>query len=88
MKQQIIESVKNLVGNEFLYFDTSLLIKFTPHTWPIQIWAVCVSPQGDIYLMDGFEEWHKLEETDTNYDRVLSTLYQRISTIEKLFKTA
>lgn len=88
MKEQIVEMVKGLVGNEYLYFDTSLLIKLSPHTWPIQIWAVCVSPSNDIYIMDGFEQWEKLEESDRNYSEVLLTLFQRVSRIEKQFKTA
>lgn len=88
MKQQIIEIVKGLVGTEFLYFDTSLVMKSSPHTYPVHIWAVCVSPNDEIYLMDGFEQWEKLEETDRNYDQVLSTLFQRVSRIEKQFKTA
>lgn len=88
MKQQAIEIIKGLVGHEYLYFDSSLLVKMTPHTWPLQIWGACVSPAGDIYLMDGHQEWHKLEETDRNYHEVLCALYQRVSRIEKQFKTA
>ena len=88
MKEQIIYMVKDLVGNEFLYFDTSLLIKLTPQTWPVQIWAVSVSPNNEIFLMDGFQTWHPLEETDRNYSVVLQTLFQRMSTIYKTYKTA
>lgn len=87
MKKETTEIIKGLVGHEFLYFATSLLIKISPHTYPVQIWAVCVSPDDEIYLMDGLEQWYKLEETDTNYSRILSTLYQRVKTIDTL-KTA
>lgn len=87
MKEEIVRLIKEMVGHEFLYFDTSLLVKITPHTWPVQMWAVCVSPKHEIFLMDGFEQWHQLEETDINYSVILSTLFQRIQTIYKQVKT-
>jgi hypothetical protein len=88
MKEDVIKIIKELVGHEYLYFDTSLLVKVSPHTWPVQMWAVCVSPKDEIFLMDGLEQWHELEETDTNYSVVLSTLYQRVNAYHKQFKTA
>jgi hypothetical protein len=88
MKEEIIETIKGLVGHEFLYFDSSLLVKHSPHSWPVQIWAACVSPADEIYLMDGHEQWSKLEETDRSYQEVLAALYQRVKRIEKQFKTA
>jgi hypothetical protein len=88
MKQELINQVKNLVGEDGnLYFASSLLVKITPHTWPVQIWAVSVK-ENRIALMDGLQNWFELEETDKNYSVVLSTLYQRIQTIYKLAKTA
>jgi hypothetical protein len=88
MKQDLIRLIKELVGHEFLYLDTSVLIKTTPHTWPIQIWAVCVSPADEIYLMNGLEQWDKLEEGDSNYTKALSSIYQRVQAYHKNFKTA
>jgi hypothetical protein len=88
MKETIIAMIKDLVGNEYLYFQTSLLVKITPHTWPVQIWAVCVSPKNQIFLMDGLETWNELEETDRNYSVVLQSLFQRMQAIYKTYKTA
>lgn len=85
MKEQIIEIIKGLVGNEFLYFSTELEIKLTPHSWPVLIWGVCVSPANEIYLMDASQEWFKLDEND---DKVLHTLYQRMQSINLTYKTA
>ena len=83
MKQEITRLIKDLVGeNGNLYFDTALLIKLTPHTWPVQMWAVSVKDDR-IALMDYYQNWSELEEGDNNYDQVLQTLYQRIKTIEK-----
>jgi hypothetical protein len=88
MKQELINQVKDLVGEDGnLYFASSLLVKITPHTWPVQIWAVSVK-ENRIALMDGLQNWFELEETDKNYSVVLATLYQRIQTIYKLSKTA
>jgi hypothetical protein len=80
--------VKDLVNHEYLYFDTSLLIKITPHTWPVQIWAICIDPKDNIWLMTGHHEWFELEETDRNYQEVLATLFQRMQSIYKTYKTA
>jgi hypothetical protein len=86
MKEIIITQIKELVGEGMvLYFDKALLVKVTPHTWPVQIWAVCVK-DNRIALQDGVEMWHELEETDKNYPIVLSSLYQRIQTIYKQVK--
>ena len=32
--QECIEIVKNLAGNDYLYFDTAVEVKITPHTYP------------------------------------------------------
>lgn len=87
MKETVVQMVKELVGeNGNLYFATSLLVKINPHSWPIQIWGISVK-DGRIALMDGFQIWNELEDTDDNYRRVLSTLYQRIQVIYKQVKT-
>lgn len=85
MRQEIIETVKGLVNTDYLYFDTELVIRLTPHTWPLAIWGICVSRDDRIYLMDGGEEWNELCESDLNYDKVLPTLYQRVKQIEKRY---
>jgi hypothetical protein len=88
MKQEIVSIIKDLVGHQFLYFNTALLIKLSPHSWPLAIWAICVSPSDQIYVMDNAEEWHELKTSDINYDKVLSTIYQRVKTIKPTYKTA
>jgi hypothetical protein len=87
MKEQTVEIIRELVGEGVLYFSTSLLAKVTPHTWPVQMWAVCVK-ENRIALMDGAEMWHELEETDRNYSIVISSLYQRVRTIKQTLKAA
>lgn len=88
MKQDVIKMVKDLVGHTYLYFDTALLIKLTPHTWPMAIWGVCVSPSDQVYLMDNAEQWHELKESDVNYSKALNSLYQRVKSIQSTYKTA
>jgi hypothetical protein len=87
MKDEILKIISELVGDGTLYFSTSLLAKVTPHTWTVQMWAVCVKGNR-IALMDGAEMWHELEETDRNYSIVISSLYQRVRTIKQTLKTA
>lgn len=75
---ECIEIVKELVGHEFLYFDTTIEVKVTPHSFPFNAWAVCVSPKNDLYVMDSNEQWHQVELTDDNVGLVIGSLYQRL----------
>lgn len=88
MKSEIIKMVKRLAGHEFLYLDTKLQVKKTPHTIPVNVWAICVSPDDRIYLMDSNEESFELEEGDTDYSLVLNTVYQRIRMIYMQYQAA
>lgn len=75
---ECVEIVKNLVGNDYLYFETSVEVKVTPHTYPFSAWAVCVSPKDELYVMDSDEQWHKVELEDYNAALVIGSLYQRL----------
>ncbi len=76
--QECIEIVKDLVGHEYLYFDNAVEVKVTPHTYPFNAWAVCSSPQEELFVMDGEEQWHKVELKDDNAALVIGSLYQRL----------
>ncbi|RYZ29875.1 MAG: hypothetical protein EOO10_04815 [Chitinophagaceae bacterium] len=76
--QECVEIVKDLVGNDYLYFDHSVEVKTTPHTYPFSAWAVCVSPKDELYVMDSDEQWHKVELEDVNASLVIGSLYQRL----------
>jgi len=75
---ECIEIVKELVGNEFLYFDSAIEVKVTPHSLPFNAWAVCVSPKDELFVMDSNEQWHQVELTDNNAALVIGNLYQRL----------
>ncbi|HVG16338.1 MAG TPA: hypothetical protein VM935_15310 [Chitinophagaceae bacterium] len=70
--------ITDLVGNEVLYFDSSVEVKTSPHTYPFAAWGVCVSPANELYVMDKGEEWHMIELSDANAPLVISSLYQRL----------
>jgi len=74
---ECVEIVKELLGHEFLYFDTAIEVKVTPHSFPFNAWAVCVSPNNELFVMDSDEEWHQVELTDDNA-LVIGSLYQRL----------
>ena len=80
--------IKELVGHEYLYFDTPVEIKTTPHSHPFAAWAVSVSPNDDIYVMDSDEEWHQLELEDNNAALVIGSLYQRLRLMRVQYKKA
>ncbi|MFL5789057.1 MAG: hypothetical protein ACJ748_13440 [Flavisolibacter sp.] len=75
---ECIEIVKELVGNEFLYLDSGVEVKITPHSVPFLIWAMSVSPKDELFVMDNNEEWHKVELEDVNADLIIGSLFQRL----------
>jgi hypothetical protein len=75
---ECVDIVKSLVGNEYLYFDSKIEIKTSPHSFPFAAWAVCVSPKDDLFVMDSDEQWHQVEITDNRAALVIGSLYQRL----------
>ena len=78
MFKECVDIIKELVGHEFLYFDTPIEVKVTPHSFPFNAWAACVSPKDELYVMDGNEDWHMVELKDENVSLVIGSLYQRL----------
>lgn len=78
MYQECVEIVKDLVGHDYLYFETSVDVKVTPHSHPFSAWAVSVSPKDELYVMDSDEQWHGVSITDFNAAQVIGSLYQRL----------
>lgn len=76
--QECVEIVKDLVGHDYLYFESAVEVKVSPHTFPFAAWAVSVSPKDELYIMDGDEQWHQVELTDFNAGLVIGSLYQRL----------
>ena len=86
--EECVEIVKNLVGNDYLYFDTAVQVKTSPHTYPFAAWAVSVSPKDELYVMDSDEQWHKVELTDASAALVIGSLYQRLRMMRVQYKKA
>ena len=76
--QECVEIVKSLVGHDYLYFESAVEVKVTPHTHPFSAWAVSVSRKDELYVMDSDEQWHKVELEDYNAALVIGSLYQRL----------
>lgn len=76
--QECIDIVKDLVGNDYLYFDSAVEVKVSPHSFPFAAWAVCVSPKDELYVMDSNEDWHQVELANNNASLVIGSLYQRL----------
>lgn len=72
-----IEIVKDLAGNEPVYFDDPLEVKTGPHSVPVRLWALCVNANA-LYVMDNNEEWYQVELNDVNASLVIATIYQRL----------
>ncbi|HWJ25210.1 MAG TPA: hypothetical protein VNS32_01635 [Flavisolibacter sp.] len=76
--QECVDIVRGLAGHEYLYFDTAVEVKTTPHSYPFSAWAACVSPKDELYVMDSDEQWHQVELSDYNAALVIGSLYQRL----------
>ena len=75
---ECVDIVKELVAHEYLYFDTAIEVRITPHSFPFNAWAVCVSPKDELYVMDSDEQWHQVELTDNHAALVIGSMYQRL----------
>ena len=81
MKEQLQhckDMVKDWVGNEYLYFDTALQVKHSPHHFPFTIWGLCVSPTDTLYVMDSDQQWYALDAATGADDMVIGSIYQRL----------
>lgn len=86
--QDCADIVRDLAGNDYLYFDAAVEIKLTPHSFPFRAWGVCVSPKDVIYLMDSDQEWHELTVNDQNAHLVIGSLYQRLQMMRTKYAKA
>ena len=86
--QECTEIVKDLAGNDYLYFDHAVEVKVTPHAPSFQAWAVSVSPANELYIMDSNEEWHKVELSDSNAHLIIGSLYQRLNLLRRSYRKA
>lgn len=78
----IINKVFDTVSDEYYYFDEPVEVKPTPHTPPVRIYAICVSPTKKLWVMDQNEQWHEVE-ANRESAMLIGSLYQRIQTIEQ-----
>lgn len=76
--QECVDTVKTLAAHEFLYFETAIEVRVTPHSFPFNAWAACVSPKDELFLMDSNEQWHQVELDDDNASLIIGSLYQRL----------
>jgi len=75
---ECVEIIRSLVGHDYLYFDAAVEVKTTPHSHPFNAWAVCVSPENGLYVMDNDEAWHKVEPEAARDFLVIGSLCQRL----------
>jgi hypothetical protein len=86
--QECIDIVKELVGHDYLYFDTAIEVKVSPHSFPFSAWATCVSPANQLFVMDSDEQWHQVELVDDNAALVIASLYQRLKLMRNRYAKA
>jgi len=90
--QECVDIIKELVGHDYLYFDSAIEIKLSPHSFTFNAWAACVSPNpegsGELYVMDSNEQWHQVELKDDNAALIIGSLYQRLKLMRNHYAKA
>lgn len=86
--QECVDIIKDLARHEYLYFDSALEVRTSPHSFPFLAWGVCVSPHDEIYVMDSNQEWHKVEPNKGNAHLVVGSLYQRLQLMRRKYAHA
>lgn len=84
MINEILNILKDLVGKDYLYLDTAIRVKTTPHTPDFNIWAICASG-NKLFIMDNNEAWTPVEPEDS---LIIPSIYQRVKLIEQQYKIA
>lgn len=78
--------VRELVGIQYLYLDTPIIVKPDPLTLSISIWAVCVSPgSGLLHVMDHDDHWREVKSIPED-EQILQSVYQRLQVINQQVK--
>ncbi|GAB4092238.1 hypothetical protein [Flaviaesturariibacter terrae] len=70
--------LRELSGDAPLYFESAVQVKLTPHSPPFAAWAVGLSEDGTLQVMDADERWHPFSAGDRNAALLLGSLYQRL----------
>ena len=83
-----VEIVKDLVDHEYLYFDTAVEGKTSPHSYPFQAWGGCVSPKNELFVMDSDQQWHLIEPFTGATPLIISSLYQRLQMMRRQYAKA
>lgn len=59
-------------------FDTPVTIKATPHSNIVRVYSLEKTEAGEIMVQINDGSFHKLEETDMNYEMVAGSILQRL----------
>jgi hypothetical protein len=74
-------------GANSLILQDAVIIKLSPHHWPLHIYGVCINDKRRIALFDG-DNWHELKKKDDRYNIVAGSIYQRLKSLQSQLKTA
>lgn len=64
--------------SEPVKFDTPVTIKATPHSNVVRVYGLEKTNEGEVMVQINDGSFHKLEETDRNYDMVSNSILQRL----------
>ena len=64
--------------NKPVQFDTPVTIKATPHSNVVRVYVLEKTSEGEVMVQINDGSFHKLEETDKNYEMVAGSILQRL----------
>jgi hypothetical protein len=86
--QVLADVVKRLVGNDYLYFPQAVEVNIHDHPEAFRCWGIVVSTSEEVFLMDADEQWHRLETSNRNFDKVASALHNVLGPMIIQYKKA
>jgi hypothetical protein len=81
--QEIISVVKSRYNGK-LAFDTPIVIKKTPHSFPVKIIGLQVDSDGILWTIDVNKEWSKLEPMTADANLISNSVLQRIKSLSSV----
>jgi hypothetical protein len=85
--QTTIEQISLIIIGQFeslILFETPIIIKKSPHSWPIKVHGVQYGLGDHLWFINSNEKWQKLEVSTTDADFISSSIYQRIKSLSSV----
>jgi hypothetical protein len=89
MKQKfelVIAALLTANGNRIWMLPTPITVRLSEQDFHIvEVHGICISPKREIHVMDGRGNWEGLKEGQTNADKMITAIHDRVMRVFKKF---